>query len=108
MEERTRLELGLLGAALILGALGDLLLRAMPWGINFSLGVATLVGAATVDAWFGHLRIAPASPPTSSETSLTPTPSYPARTSVGKGRLAQVESQPITRPTLDRNLRRTR
>ena len=36
----------MLGAALILGALGDWLLRAIPWGVNFSLWVAALAGAA--------------------------------------------------------------
>ena len=38
--------------------LGDLLLRATPWGANFSLWVAALVGAAAVVAWLGGLRVA--------------------------------------------------
>lgn len=58
MDERTRLGLGVLGAALVLGVLGDGLLRAMPWGINFSLWVAALVGAAAVVAWRWRLRVA--------------------------------------------------
>jgi hypothetical protein len=52
------LGLGLLGATLILGALGDWLLRAIPWGVNFSLWVAALIGAATVVAWLGRVRVA--------------------------------------------------
>ena len=46
MDERTRLGLGVLGAALFLGMLGDGLLRVTPWGINLFLWVAALVGAA--------------------------------------------------------------
>lgn len=45
MEDRTRLGLGILGAALILGSLGDTLLRATPWGINFLLWVSALAVA---------------------------------------------------------------
>jgi Domain of unknown function (DUF4173) len=43
MSDRTRLGLGLLGAALVLGVLGDELLRATPLGINLFLWVAALV-----------------------------------------------------------------
>lgn len=43
MSERTRLSLGLLGAALVLGVLGDELLRATPLGINLFLWIAALV-----------------------------------------------------------------
>jgi Domain of unknown function (DUF4173) len=43
MSERTRLGLGLLGAALVLGVLGDELLRATPIGINLFLWIAALV-----------------------------------------------------------------
>jgi hypothetical protein len=48
MDDRTRLGLGVLGAALVLGLLGDLLLRATPWGVNVLLWVAVLAGAAAV------------------------------------------------------------
>ncbi|CAN5733160.1 hypothetical protein BH24ACT22_BH24ACT22_14170 [soil metagenome] len=41
--ERMRLGLGALGAALLLGLLGDVLLRAIPWGINGPLWVAALI-----------------------------------------------------------------
>ena len=58
MDERTRLGLGVLGASLILGALGDLLLRATPWGVNFFLWTAALAGAAAVVAVLGRLRVA--------------------------------------------------
>ncbi len=46
--ERTKLGLGVLGAALFLGVLGDGLLRATPWGINAPLWVAALVVSAVV------------------------------------------------------------
>ena len=58
MDERTRLGLGVLGASLMLGALGDVLLRATPWGVNFFLWVAALAGAAAVVALLGRLRVA--------------------------------------------------
>jgi hypothetical protein len=52
--ERTRLGLGLLGVALALGGLGDVLLRATPWGINFFVWTALLVVlAALVARWGG-------------------------------------------------------
>ena len=46
MGERTRLGLGVIGVALVLGALGDVLLRATPWGINFLIWVTALVSFA--------------------------------------------------------------
>lgn len=46
MKERTKLGLGVLEAALLLGVLGDVLLRATPWGLNVFLWTATLVVAA--------------------------------------------------------------
>ena len=55
MGERTRLGLGVLGAALVLGALGDLLLRATPWGINFLLWVTVLVGLAVLLVRWGRV-----------------------------------------------------
>jgi hypothetical protein len=56
--ERTRLGLGVLGAALFLGVLGDGLLRATPWGINLFVWVAALVGAAAAVARRGRLQMA--------------------------------------------------
>jgi len=44
MTQTTRLGLGLLPAALGMGAAGDLLLRAMPWGLNVLLWVGLLLG----------------------------------------------------------------
>jgi hypothetical protein len=58
VDERTRLGLGVLGAALFLELLGDGLLRATSWGINLFLWVAALVGAAATVAWHGRLRVA--------------------------------------------------
>src|SRR5215208_3114433 len=53
--ERTRLGLGVLGVALALGGLGDILLRATPWGINFLLWVTALVGLAVLLAKWGRV-----------------------------------------------------
>ena len=55
MGERTRLGLGVLGIALVLGGLGDLLLRATPWGINFLIWVTVIVGLATLLARWGRV-----------------------------------------------------
>ena len=46
VDDRTRLALGTFGAALILGSLGDMLLRAIPWGLNVFLWTVALVAAA--------------------------------------------------------------
>jgi len=53
--ERTRLGLAVLGVALVLGGLGDLLLRATPWGINFLIWVTALVGLAVSLAKWGRV-----------------------------------------------------
>lgn len=53
MEDRTRLGLGILGVALMLGGLGDALLRATPWGVNFLLWITALVVAGVALAWRG-------------------------------------------------------
>lgn len=58
MGERTRVGIGVLGASLALGGLGDLLLRETPWGLNFSLWIAALVGAAAVLTLRGGARTA--------------------------------------------------
>jgi hypothetical protein len=57
MDERTKLGLGVLGAALVLGSLGDWLLRATPWGINFLLWVAVLAGAAVALSRWGRMEV---------------------------------------------------
>jgi hypothetical protein len=57
MDERTRLGLGVLGAAMGLGSLGDWLLRATPWGINVLLWVAALAGAAVALTRWGRLEV---------------------------------------------------
>ncbi|HEX8097425.1 MAG TPA: DUF4173 domain-containing protein [Pyrinomonadaceae bacterium] len=46
MNERTRQGLKVLEAALLLGILGDALLRGTPWGLNFALWVGVLAVAA--------------------------------------------------------------
>jgi hypothetical protein len=53
--ERTRLGLGVIGAALVLGGLGDILLRVTPWGINFPLWISALVGLAILIAKRGDI-----------------------------------------------------
>ncbi|MDQ3496658.1 MAG: hypothetical protein M3514_03925, partial [Actinomycetota bacterium] len=55
MGERTRLGLGLIGVALVLGGLGDVLLRATPWGINFLIWVMAIVGVAVFLARWGSV-----------------------------------------------------
>lgn len=57
MGDRTRLGLGVLGAALVLGGLGDLLLRATPWGINFPIWATVLLGFAVWLARWGRVRL---------------------------------------------------
>jgi hypothetical protein len=53
--ERTRLGLAVLGVALVLGGLGDVLLRATPWGINLLIWVTALVGLAVLIARWGRV-----------------------------------------------------
>lgn len=48
MSDRTRLGLAVAEAALIVGLLGDMLLRATPWGLNVALWTAALVAGAHV------------------------------------------------------------
>ena len=55
MGERTRLGLGLLGVAVALGVLGDVLLRATPWGVNFFAWTTLLVGLAVAFARWGRV-----------------------------------------------------
>jgi hypothetical protein len=53
--ERTRLGLGVIGGALLLGSIGDVLLRATPWGINFLIWIVVLVGLAVMLAKWGRV-----------------------------------------------------
>ena len=46
MKQKTTLGLCVLGAAILLGLLGDALLRATPWGLNFFVWTAALVDVA--------------------------------------------------------------
>ena len=55
MGERTRLGLGVLGVALVLGGLGDVLLRATPWGINFLIWVTAVACFAIWLARWGRV-----------------------------------------------------
>ena len=48
MNERTKTGLEILQAAVLLGVLGDVLLRQMPWGLNVLLFIAALVAAMTM------------------------------------------------------------
>src|SRR5882672_1849037 len=47
MIARTRLGLEVLAAGLVLGVIGDSLLRAQPWGLNVTLCALALTAAAT-------------------------------------------------------------
>jgi hypothetical protein len=47
MNERTKLGLGVLEAALLVGLLGDALLRATPWGLNVFLWMGAFLAAMT-------------------------------------------------------------
>lgn len=58
MGEKTRLGLEVLGASLVLGVLGDTLLRATPWGINFFLWILAFAGVLTGLAWRGRALLA--------------------------------------------------
>ncbi|MFL6209639.1 MAG: DUF4153 domain-containing protein [Pyrinomonadaceae bacterium] len=53
MNERTRQGLHALAAALLLGVLGDALLRATPWGLNFFLwtGAGLAASVALLERW---------------------------------------------------------
>lgn len=53
MNAETRSGLSVVGASLLLGILGDALLRETPWGINFVLWIAALAALAVGVAW-GH------------------------------------------------------
>ena len=55
MGERTRLGLAVLGVALVLGGLGDVLLRATPWGINFLIWVTAVACFAIWLARWGRV-----------------------------------------------------
>ncbi len=46
MDSQTRLGLELFGAALVLGVLGDQLLRVVPWGLNAFVWIGCLVVAS--------------------------------------------------------------
>lgn len=48
MNERTKTGLEILQTAVLLGVLGDVLLRAKPWGLNVLLFIGALVGAMTL------------------------------------------------------------
>jgi hypothetical protein len=58
MEKKTQLGLSVLGAALALGALGNALLRATPWGINVLLWVAAAVLVVAVVARWRQVSLA--------------------------------------------------
>jgi hypothetical protein len=57
MSYTTKLALSLLLAALILGVVGDVLLRHTPWGINILLWVTALSFSLVAAAQWNHLRL---------------------------------------------------
>ena len=50
MLSKARLELSVLGTALVMGILADALLRVLPWGLNLFLWMAALSAAITFHA----------------------------------------------------------
>jgi hypothetical protein len=59
MDDTKQSVLAVLGAGILLGILGDALLRATPWGLNVLLWLTALGGAALVVARRREIRIAP-------------------------------------------------
>ena len=57
MRDQTRLGLLALGAAILLGVAGDLLLRATPWGVNAPIWIALLVAAVGVLVYRARLPL---------------------------------------------------
>lgn len=51
MNEKTKTGLEILQAAVLLGVLGDVLLRQMPWGLNVLLFIGALVAAMAMMIW---------------------------------------------------------
>ncbi|HZT43768.1 MAG TPA: DUF4173 domain-containing protein [Chthonomonadaceae bacterium] len=51
MQTNTRVGLGVLGVAAILGILGDMLLRVDSWGLNIGVWIGALVAALLLLAW---------------------------------------------------------
>ncbi len=51
MDDKNRLGMRILVVALVLGILGDTLLRGIPWGINFALWALMLVAFAAALGW---------------------------------------------------------
>jgi len=58
----TRLGLAIVGAALALGVTGDLLLRAMPWGLNVTLCAAALTAATAGLVRWQRIAVSPDAP----------------------------------------------
>ena len=58
VDDRTRLALATFGVALILGSLGDMLLRATPWGLNVLVWTTLLVVTAVVLARVWNVGLA--------------------------------------------------
>jgi hypothetical protein len=62
LSPRTRFGLGLFVTALALGVTGDLLLRAMPWGLNVTLCAAALIAAGTALVRWRRIPVGPDAP----------------------------------------------
>jgi hypothetical protein len=57
MSHTTKLALSLLLTALLLGVVGDLVLRPTPWGINLLLWIATLSFGVVAVAQWNNLKL---------------------------------------------------
>ena len=62
LSQRTQLGLEIAGLGLVAGIVGDSLLRAMPWGLNVTLGTAALVGSAVWLVRRHNLKTGPDAP----------------------------------------------
>ena len=56
MSDRTKLGLGILAVAAIMGMLGDALLRETPWGLNVLVWIVGIVAAASTLSQFGGME----------------------------------------------------
>jgi hypothetical protein len=58
MYDKAKLGIYVLGVAVLLGLLADLLLRSTPWGVNISVWTAVLVAAVIILAAFRNITLA--------------------------------------------------
>ena len=57
MYDKTKLGIYILGVAVLLGLLADLLLRATPWGVNISVWTAVVMAAVIMLVGLGKITL---------------------------------------------------